>query len=273
MFQAVTPDSFATMRIPIVIGRGFAEQDRDGSPDVIIINQAMARRFWPGQNPVGKRIDLNGGLLCQIIGVAGDARDAGLETEPGPLIYRARSQEHSGDALLVRTALTPLALSRAVEDRLKVRGLGVHLTHLKTMQDVISGSVIGPRFHTTLLSLFAGLALVLAGVGTFGVVTAFVTQHNHDIGVRLALGAQLGDVLRLVLKEGMAVILPGISIGLAGTLALSRLISSLLYGVTPTDPLTFLGVIIVMAFAVLLACYFPSRRAMHVDPLAMLRYE
>jgi putative ABC transport system permease protein len=236
----------------------------------------MARRFWPGQNPIGKRIDLNvGGCLCEIIGVAGDARDGRLESEPGPEVYRSRSQERFtiSDALLVRTALTPLALSRAVEDRLKARGLGVHLTHLKTMQDVISGSVIGPRFHTTLLGLFAGLALVLAGVGTFGVVTAFVTQHDHDIGVRLALGAQPGDVLRLVLKEGMAVILPGISIGLAGTLALSRLIFGLLYGVTPTDPLTFLGVIIVMAFAVLLACYFPSRRAMHVDPLAMLRYE
>jgi putative ABC transport system permease protein len=273
-FQVVTPDYFATMRIPILIGRSFTEQDRDGSPGVIIINQAMARRFWPGQNPVGRRVDLNVGVcLCEIIGVAGDARDARLETEPRPEIYRPRLQEHSGNVLLVRTGITASALASAIAHRTGPHRADAGLARLRSMQDVISDSLIGPRLHAGLVSLFAGLALLLAAVGTFGVVATSVNQRTHEIGVRLALGAQPYDVLRLVLREGTAIGLVGISLGLLGTFALSGLVSRFLYGVASDDPVTLLSVSTLMALTALLACCIPARRAMRVDPLTMLRYE
>ena len=273
-FQVVTPSYFATMGIPILRGRGFADQDRDGSAGVIIINQAMARRFWPGQNPLGKRIDVNEGTcLCEVIGVAGDARDVRLETEPQPEIYRPRRQEHSGNALLIRTGIAPLALRNALEDRIRGHGIDVRITRLTSMPEVISDSVISPRFHTSLLSLFAGLALLLAAVGTFGVVATSVNRRNHEMGIRLALGAQPSDVFRLVLGEGMSIAFLGIPAGLAAAGCLSRLISGLLYGVTPTDPQTLLEVAMVMTLVVMMACYLPARRATKVDPMVALRYE
>lgn len=272
--QEVTVGYFEAMEIPITAGRGFTNQDNDTSSAVAIVNQSAARKYWPGQNPLGRRIDLGGGLWCQVIGVAGDARDIRLETAPGPEVYRPLLQQHDLEsALLLRTKVEPQALSNAVIDRIWSVYKGQRIVGVMTMDDLIAKSVIGPRFHASLLGLFAALALFLASVGIYSTTAYSVTQRTREIGIRMALGAQGSDVLKMLLGEALALVFAGLAIGLFGAFGLTRFVANLLFGVTATDPLTFAIVAILLTSIALAASYIPTRRALKVDPVLALRYE
>jgi putative ABC transport system permease protein len=274
-YQDISPGYFATMRIPILAGRAFTEEDRYGSPRVAIVNETMARRFWPDGNAVGKRIDVGGGgQWCEIVAVAHDARDISLDREPGPEVYRPYLQRRwLESALVVRTTIQPKRLGDAVVSRIWSVDKDERVLSVMTMEDVISKSVVGPRFHAALLGLFALLALFLAVVGVYGVASYSVSRRTREIGIRVALGARPRDVLMLVVGQQFAFTITGVVIGLGGAFALTRTISSLLYAVSPTDPGTFVGAAALLSFSTLVASYIPARRATRVDPSVTLRYE
>jgi putative ABC transport system permease protein len=215
-----------------------------------------------------------GGYLCEIIGVVGDARDINLETEPGAEIYRPYIQQNDPEsALLVRTAVDPLTLGNATVDRIWSVYKGERVLSVMSMKDLISKSVVGPRFHMALLGLFAALALALATVGIYGVVAHSVSARTQEIGIRMALGAQPRDVLSLVVGHGLILALVGVSVGLIGAFALTRFSASLLYGVSATDPATFVTAALTLILSPLVASYIPARRAIEVDPTQALRHE
>jgi putative ABC transport system permease protein len=273
--QTVSPGYFATMRISILRGRTFTADDRYGSPPVAIVNETLARRFWPKGDAVGRKIDVGGGSGgCEVVGVADDTRDISLEKDPGPEVYRPNLQlrELEG-ALVVRTIVPPQRLSDAIVNRIWSADKDEVVYSVMTMDDVISKSVIGPRFHAALFSLFAFLALIMASVGVYGVVSYSVSQRTREIGIRLALGARQGDILLLVMGQQMIMTVLGVAIGLGVAFGLTRTISSLLYGVAPNDLGTFAGVPILLGLATLVASYIPARRAMRVEPTVALRYE
>ena len=272
--QSVSSGYFATMRIPILKGRAFTDDDRYGSPPVTIVNESLARRFWPHGDAVGKKVDVGGGLNCEVVGVVGDTRDVGLEKEPGPEVYVPNLQERGlEDALVIRTTVDPLSLGDAVVSRIWSVNKNEGVPMVKTMDELISKSVIGTRFHAALFSLFAFLALLMASVGVYGVVSYSVSQRTHEFGIRIALGAGSGDILTLVIRQQMMMTALGVAIGLAIALGLTRAISSLLYGVAPNDLSTFAGVPILLGLAALLASLLPARRALGVDPANALRQE
>jgi putative ABC transport system permease protein len=275
--QTVSPGYFATMKIRILRGRAFTEADRYGSPPVAIVNETLARRFWPNGDAVGKRINVgghDGPTWCEVVGVADDSRDNGLEKEPGPEVYRPSLQARELQfALIVRTVVPPLRLGDAIVNRIWSAEAAEGIDSVMTMDEILSQSVIGPRFHAASFSLFAFLALLMASVGVYGVVSYSVSQRTHEIGIRMALGAKPGDILRLAVGQQMIMTLLGIAVGIGVALGLTRIISSLLYGVTPNDLRTFVGVPILLGLAALAASYIPARRALGVDPLKALRQE
>ncbi len=274
--QTVTPRYFATMRIAILRGRAFTDADRHGSPPVAIVNETLARRFWPNGDAVGRKINVGGGdrAWCEVVGVADDARDVSLEKEPGPEVYRPHLQlRELESALVVRTIVPPQRLSNAIVNRIWSADKDEGIPSVMTMDEVLSKSVIGPRFHAALFSLFAFLALLMASVGVYGVVSYSVSQRTHEIGIRMALGAKPGDILRLAIGQQMIMTLLGVAVGLGVALGLTRVISSLLYGVAPNDLGTFVVVPILLGLAALAASYVPARRATQVDPMEALRYE
>jgi putative ABC transport system permease protein len=274
--QTVSPRYFATMKIRILQGRGFTEDDRYGSPPVAIVNETLARRFWPNGDVVGRRLNVGPRRpeWCEVVGVAHDANDNGLGKEPGPVVYRPNLQVRFLEyALLVRTVVPPQRLAGAIMNRISSANPDQGVDSVMTMDEVLSQSVIWPRFHSALFSFFAFLALLMASVGVYGVVSYSVSQRTHEIGIRMALGAKAGDILRLVIGQQMLMTVLGVVIGLGVALGLTRLISSLLYGVAPHDVRTFVGVPIVLGLAALAASYIPARRALGVDPLNALRQE
>ena len=274
--QTVSPRYFATMKIRILRGRAFTEADRYGSPPVAIVNETLARRFWPNEGAVGRRINVGPRRpeWCEVVGVADDARDNGLEKEPGPGVYRPHLQVRFLEgALVVRTIVPPLRLGESIVNRIWSAEAAEGIDSMMTMDEILSKSVIGPRFHAASFSLFALLALLMASVGVYGVVSYSVSQRTHEIGIRMALGAAPSDILRLAVGQQMIMTLLGIAVGIGVALGLTRLISSLLYGVAPNDLHTFVGVPILLGFAALLASYMPARRALGVDPLKALRQE
>ncbi len=279
-YRGVSADYFRAMNIPIVQGRPFTEQDKENTPLVIIINQAAARRDFPNEDPIGKRINLGGNnpqgqpIWWEIVGVSADIRNLELREEPSPEFYTSLLQDAwSGMSLVVRSSVEPASLAGDVRRIVADVDKSAPVSEVKTMEHIVQESVTQPRFNLFLLGLFGGIALLLSAAGIYGVTAYTVTQRTHEFGIRMALGAQVGDVLRMILRQGMLVIGIGVVIGLIASFALTRLLKSLLFGVSVTDPLTFVGITVVLMLVALLACYIPARRATKVDPLVALRYE
>jgi putative ABC transport system permease protein len=271
-----TPDYFQTMRIPLLKGRLFSESDNERAPKVILINQTMVHRYFGNEDPIGKRMFIGWGTPAwrEIIGVVGDVKYRGLAEEPGDEFYIPLAQTPiNWMTVAIRTAGDPLAFAPSLPKIVWSLDKSLPVSNLKTMQQRIGESVAQPRFRTILLGIFAGLALVLASIGIYGVVSYLVAQQYHDFGIRMALGAKPRDVLKLALWQTLKILVVGATIGLAGALTLTRLISRLLYGIGPSDPPTFFIVFALLFGVALLASYVPARRATQVDPLVALRYE
>lgn len=282
-FEPVSPDYFRTVGAQIITGRPFTAQDDPDHPGVAIVNEAFARRFLPQERVLGQRIQpgppariWNGERLTsfEIVGIVRDVKSAGLSAASEPTYYLPATQSPLTDmAVLVRTQKDPTALVPAL--RQTVLGIDPNqpITDINTLEAIVSNSIAQPRLNMLLMGMFGALAMILAAVGIYGLLSYAVTQRTQELGIRMALGARAGDVLLLVLKQGMALALLGEVIGLAGALALTRLLRGLLFEVTPTDATTFIAVFVVLNIVALLACCVPARRATRVDPLVALRYE
>jgi putative ABC transport system permease protein len=270
--QRVSPGYFRTMGIAVLRGRSFNEQDLSHGANLqpIVINEAMARRYWPEAEAVGKRINLFG-ALHEIIGVVKDVRRVTLEAEATPEFYLPSSLWFMN--LVVRTEANPLGYVTAIQRQIQEIDKDVPVAKVATMEEVAAASTAPRRFNLFLLNLFAGLALLLALVGLYGVLSYNISQRTRELGIRLALGAQRHEILRLVIGQGMQLILLGVGVGLAAAFGLTRLLKSLLFGVSASDPLTFAGVALLLALVALLACWIPGRRATKVDPMIALRCE
>jgi putative ABC transport system permease protein len=292
--RAVSNDYFRTLKIPLLKGRFFSDADarvalplirwfpqqpypkRFNDPQPIpsvVINETMAKLYWPNEDPIGRRLRIIESPWMTVIGVVGDVRHNGLNTKPNPEIYLSHLQEPQGAlAVMVRTSGDPLQLAGAARSELKTLDKDLPVT-LTTMDEIFSASLAGQRFYAVLLGVFASLALLLSMIGVFGVINYSVAQRTHEFGIRIALGAQRGDVFRLVLSKGLILALLGVGIGSAGAFALTRLLTGLLFGVSPTDWSTFMVISVLVTAVAMLACYLPARRATRVDPLVALRYE
>ena len=274
-FRVVSPAYFSALRIPILRGRDFTHADRPGAPEVAVINQTAAKHIWGDADPVGKRFSTDGGKsFTQIVGIVGDTKEYGLDAPTADNIYVTLADNPLLDArLVVKTAGEPLALAEQVLDQIYQLDPHQPAARIRSLEQMRSESVAGPRLTTDLLGIFAALALAIAAAGIGGVMALVVNQRKHEIGVRMAIGARPIAILGLVLREGLALALLGIALGLAGAFALTRLLRTLLFEIEPTDPLTFGGVAAVLAIAAFAACYIPARRAASVDPIVALRSE
>ena len=276
-YRRILPNYFRAMGIPLVQGREFDDRDTGGKPDVVIVNQKMAQRYWPTGDAVGKRIKIGPPERepwLTIVGVVGNVNHTGLDTEPDLATYEPHAKRPwSSMTVLVRTNGDPLSLAVPVQRELKNAEKEILIEDVVTMNRRLDLSVAPQRMNVVLLGTFAFIALVLAAAGIYGVMAQSVAQRTQEIGLRMALGAQLRDVLTMVLRSGLSLALLGISIGLAGAFGLTRLMSKLLFGVTPTDAVTFASVAGILFVVALLACYIPARRATRVDPSIALRYE
>jgi putative ABC transport system permease protein len=273
--SSVSPGYFSTLGISLLKGRDFSDRDNSDAPQAAIINNDLARIYFPGEDPIAKRITFDDGeSWLSIVGIVADTKRLGLDTTARPEAYFSYLQVPSPRmSLVVRTATEPLSLVGAVKNQIQTIDKDLPLGESKTMQQVLSDSTSGRRFNLILLTAFATVALILALVGIYGVMSYAVTQRTHEIGIRVAIGAQSRDVFRMVVGEGMILALIGIAIGLVGAFALTRLMTSMLFAVEPTDPATFITIAALLTAVTLLACYIPGRRATKVDPLVALRYE
>ena len=278
-FHQVSPGYFRTLGIPILRGRPLEARDLQGAPEVAVVSETLAKRYWPDEDAVGKRITFGTDEKGEpswmtIVGIVADVRQRGLHADPRAEVYVSSLQSPSRYAtLILRSSLEPSGLAASVGREVRAVDGDVPLYDVKTMREVLDGSLAARRFNMALLALFAAVAVLLAGVGLYGVLAYMVTQRTHEIGVRMALGARPRDVLRLVVGQGMLLSLGGVLIGTLGALGLTRLLSSLLVGVAATDPWTFGTVAVLLSGVACLACYVPARRAARVDPLIALRYE
>jgi putative ABC transport system permease protein len=278
--RAVTPGYFRTLRIPLLRGEEFTENYKKDRPGRIIINDTMARRFFPDEDPIGLRLSIGLGIddndptAWEIIGIVGDVRHASLDAEPIPEMYVPHSQQSWPFlTLVVRSSSDPMALAGPVRSQILALDNDQPVSGIRSMEGMVSASIAQPRFYLLLLSIFAALALVLATVGIYGVLSYSVTQRMHEIGIRMALGAKQSDVIKLVVGQGMMLALVGVAIGLVSAFVFTRLMSSMLYGVSATDPVTFAALALLLTAVALLASYIPARRATKVDPMIALRYE
>jgi putative ABC transport system permease protein len=277
--RIVSPDYFRTMGINLRQGREFGDQDTADSPEVVVISEAMGRRFWPGEDPIGKRITpgspTSNDNWITVIGVVNDVRQFELIAEPRPQMYLSYKQQEffAPRHLVVRTDVDPLSLATTVRRTVWEIDKDQPVSNIRTMEDVLSGSIGRQRFSMLLLAIFAAVAMVLAAVGIYGVMSYSVAQRTHELGIRMALGAQRRDVLKLAIGEGLKLVLIGIVLGLGTSFVLTRVMSSLLFGVSATDPLTYISISILLISVALLASYIPARRAARVDPLIALRYQ
>ena len=274
-YTMVTPAYFSTLQIPLLQGRQFSTHDKKDAPQVVIINDILAARLWPGEDAIGRRLRVGFEKeQREVIGVVGSIKQMALDTPTRPAMYLPHAQAPTNRlTLLVRTTGEPLAMAAAVREQVRAIDKDVPVTHVQTMEKVLGASVAQPRFSMLLVGLFAGLALVLSTVGIYGVMAYSVSRRAHEIGIRMALGAGAGQVLKLVLKDGMSLAFAGIVLGLLGAFALTRLMASLLFGTSAKDPLTFASVAVFLAVVAFMACYIPARRATKVDPLIALRNE
>ncbi|HSB29874.1 MAG TPA: ABC transporter permease [Pyrinomonadaceae bacterium] len=278
--RKVTPNYFRAMGIPMIEGRSFTDHDNANSPLTMIVNQALAEQNFPGESAVGKRINFgntdnnNQPVWFEIVGVATNVRSLELREEPIAELYLTSYQDPWPEmSLVVRSNIDPESLAGAVRQAVTDVDPTVPVSNFESMEHIVSTSVTQPKFNLFLIALFSVIALLLSAAGIYGVTSYGVSQRTHELGIRLALGAQVRDVLGMILKQGMTVIGVGLVLGLGAAFVLLRLMKSLLFGVTETDPLTFVVTTIVLALVALIACYIPARRATKVDPLEALRYE
>jgi putative ABC transport system permease protein len=274
-FVIVSPQYFRVMGIPLLSGRDFDERDTISTEPAIVVNQAFADRFFPAENPIGKRLGLNWNVPHGVIvGVCASARQTSLAVQPLPTLFLAQAQGpmYFG-ALVVRTRLAPAALAHAVEEAVHRVDPDQAISDVASMEQVVAQSVARPRLEAVLLAIFAVLALLLAAIGLYGVLAYSVTQRTREIGIRMALGANASQLVRGVVRDGLVLILAGMAAGLAGALALTRLLESLLYDVKPADPLTLIGVCGLLLAVGLCASWAPARRVVTLDPARSLRLE
>ncbi len=272
----VTPGYFATMRIPLVKGRLFGERDRAGAPQATIVSQSLAKQQFPGKDPIGQRlfVQWGRGTPYEIVGVVGDVKHEGLDKDAKPMVYFPDAQEpNGGGTLVIRTGVDPMKLAPTIGQVVHAYDKDQAIADIQPLDVFLTKSVARPRFQSVLLASFAALALLLAAIGIFGVMSYSVAQRSHEIGIRVALGAQRDQVLRLVVGQGLVLALIGTAAGLAGAFALTRYLRSLLFNVSPTDAWIFIAVPLVLCAVALGASYFPARRATNIDPMEALRYE
>ncbi len=288
VYRVVMPGYFETMRLAVLRGREIAASDDPSAPGVVLINEKAAREYWPGENPLGKHIAFDDDQRASptwltVIGIVRDAKQGDWAQAPYPEVYLAalqnggflgESESHASYiTLVVRTRGNPAALSGLIKNTVWSFDRNLAISEVLTMDDVVAEANAEPRFEMALLGVFAGVALLLAAVGIYGVMSYSVERRTHEIGIRISLGASRTDVLKLVVRQGMELALAGSAAGIVGALLLSRLMTKLLYGVLPTDPLTFTGVAVLLTLVALAANYLPARRATRVDPMVALRYE
>jgi predicted permease len=278
MFNAVDPSYFDTMKTSLVQGRSFTDADNESSPHVTVVNQTMANRFWPNENPIGKRFstDDNKENLWQIVGVAQNGKYGFLAEDPQPFFYLPLAQKFmSMRALQIRTSISPEALVLPVQQVIKNLDPSLPVFSLRTMTESLGGAngFMIFRVGALLASCIGGMGLALAMVGVYGVVAFAASQRTREIGIRMALGANRSQVLKLVLRQGVWVVLVGAVFGLLATFGISQAVANLLVGVSATDPLTFAGATGFLVAIALCACYVPARRAMKLDPMEALRFE
>lgn len=273
-FSIISPRYFAAMRIPLLDGRDFTDQDNENSLKVAIVNETMARRYWPGVNPIGRKFKIWRGTVT-VVGVARSGKYRSLNEPPQSFFYLPYQQGvwDLNLGISLRTEGNPSALMTTLEREIHALDPGVEVWAKLPMLDYIQAAFLAQRITSTLLVGLGLLALALAAMGIYGVMAYVVSQRTHEIGIRMALGAQRGDVATLILSQGLTLTLIGVVIGLLGAVAVTRLLSNFLYGVSPFDPLTFVGVPLALCLVTLVACYFPARRATKVDPMEALRYE
>jgi predicted permease len=272
----ITNDYFQTLKIPVKTGRAFNDQDNLESVKVAIINDKLAERLWPGENPIGKRLHVwrDEKFFREVVGVVGSTKYA-LDEEARNQTYVPFGQDPNWGSLtfVVRTKGEPTAVAGAVREAIRSVDKTLPTYNLKTMDDVVAASAAPRRLPMLLLTSFAGVAMLLAMLGIYGVTSYYVTQRTHEIGIRMALGAQVNQILRLVLKQGLVLVALGIVVGLVGSWFATRLMASLLFEVSATDSVTFMVIAVLLMIVALLACFIPARRATKVDPMVALRYE
>jgi putative ABC transport system permease protein len=272
--SSVTPDYFHLLGIPLLRGRLFTEFDLENAPRVALVNESFARTWWPGQDPLGKRMKLGPAPTSwtTVVGVVTDARTETLEDTNTPQIYLSSWQGTAKNlAIFLRGRLDPATLPRLARDMVQSLDQELPVFGAERLPDVVSGSLAQRRFSMEIVLLFGLTALLLAGIGVYGTISYIVSGRTRDIGIRIALGAQRKTILHMVLSQGLALALAGAAVGLAGAWIVSHLMAGLLYGVTPGDPLTFISLATVLVIVALAACYIPARRAMRVDPIVALR--
>ena len=272
-----TPGYFRTMEIPVVMGRDFNEWDSKDAEKVTIIDERLAREYWPNESPIGKRIRFgppeDNEPWHKVIGVVGAVRHQRLDAETRKSVYLPHRQVPVNGASLVVRAKNPSNLVGALRSQIKEMDPDLPVVDLMLMEEIVTQSIWQSRLYAILFTVFAGVTVLLAAIGIYGVMSYSVSQRTQEIGIRMALGAQVRDVLRLVVRGGLVLSLIGVAVGIAGAFALTRLLRTLLFGVTPTDAVTFIAVPTFLLFVSLVACYIPARRATKVDPLEALRYE
>jgi predicted permease len=286
--RAVSAGYFEVFRIPLRRGRMFAERDDEHTPAVVLINEAMAKQFWPNSDPIGQRITTDMGSQYeeprrQIIGVVADVRDEALGTNPEPMMYELIAQavdsvnaaNNRSNAMIwaIRTKTDPYSLKADIERELRFASGGLPVAHIRSMEQVRAQSTARTNFDMMLFSIFAGLAMLLAAIGIYGMMSYTVGQRVHEIGIRMALGARADDVLSLVLRQGLSLSLTGVAVGLVGAWWLTGAMKSLLFGVRPNDPLTFATVSVLLLAVAAAATFVPARRATRIDPVVALRVE
>jgi len=273
--RSVSPGYFGTLGIRLLKGRDFSDRDKSDAPRTAVINSELARIYFLNEDPLGKRITFDDGQSwISIVGVIGDVKQLGLDSSAKPEVYFPYLQvSEPSMSLVARTVSDPLSLAAAVKNQIQTIDKDLPIDEAKTMQQLLAESISGRQFNMLLLTIFALVALVLAVVGIYGVMSYTVTQRTHEIGIRVAIGAQSRDVFRMVIGQGMRLAIIGVAFGLVGAFGLTRLMTSMLFGVEPTDPATFVTIAVLLTVVALVACYIPGRRATKVNPLVALRYE